>query len=208
MPRVPGRGDVRVCVMALSTGTQQATGLAAGWGVALASAAFSVMYFAEIKQAARSVLGLPAASSTQIAAVGERPARRSEPARTQARGRTVELRAGVHGHYYTSAEVNGRSINVLVDSGASIVALTFADARRAGLNIRDSDYTQRVSTANGLARVAPVVLDRVSIGDITVRDVQAAVSEPGSLATSLLGMSFLSRLQRMDMRAGVLILQE
>ena len=59
-----------------------------------------------------------------------------------------------------------------------------------------------------MARVAPVMLDRVSIGDITVRNVPAAVSEPGKLATSLLGMSFLSRLQRVDMRSGVLVLQE
>ena len=54
----------------------------------------------------------------------------------------------------------GRPIDVLVDSGASIVALSYDDARRAGVYVRDSDYTQRVSTANGLARVAPVMLDR------------------------------------------------
>jgi len=53
-----------------------------------------------------------------------------------------------------------------------------------------------------------VVLDRISIGVITVRNVPAAVTEPGSLATSLLGMSFLARLQRVDMRAGTLLLQE
>ena len=100
------------------------------------------------------------------------------------------------------------SIDVLVDSGASIVALTYEDARRAGMYVRDGDFTQRVSTANGLARVAPVMLDRVSIGDITVRNVPAAVTEPGSLATSLLGMSFLGRLQSVDMRAGTLVLQE
>jgi len=97
---------------------------------------------------------------------------------------------------------------VLVDSGASIVALTYDDARRAGVFVRGSDYTQRVSTANGFARVAPVVLDRISIGAITVRHVPAAVTEPGSLATSLLGMSFLARLRRVDMRAGTLLLQE
>ena len=67
----------------------------------------------------------------------------------------------------------------MVDTGASIVALTFEDAERAGLYIRDRDYTQRVNTANGLARIAPVTLDRVSIGDIMVRNVPAAVSEPG-----------------------------
>jgi aspartyl protease family protein len=74
--------------------------------------------------------------------------------------------------------------------------------------VRSSDYTQRVSTANGFARVAPVVLDRISIGAITVRNVPAAVTQPGSLATSLLGMTFLARLQRVDIRSGTLLLQE
>jgi aspartyl protease family protein len=120
----------------------------------------------------------------------------------------VRIEASGHGHYVTRAEINGRPIDVLVDTGASIVALTYDDARRAGVLVRDSDYTQRVSTANGQARVAPVTLDRVSIGDITVRNVPAAVSEPDSLATTLLGMSFLGRLQRVDMRPGVLVLQE
>ena len=67
----------------------------------------------------------------------------------------------------------------MVDTGASIVALTYEDAERAGVYVRDSDFTQRVRTANGMARVAPVTLDRVSIGDITVRNVPAAVSERG-----------------------------
>jgi aspartyl protease family protein len=96
----------------------------------------------------------------------------------------------------------------MVDTGATMVALTYEDASRAGMYIRDRDYTQRVSTANGAARVAPVILDRVSVGTITVRNVPAAVSEPGMLATSLLGMSFLGRLQRVDMRSGVLVLSE
>jgi aspartyl protease family protein len=59
-----------------------------------------------------------------------------------------------------------------------------------------------------MARVAPVMLDRVSIGNITVRDVPAAVAERGRMKTSLLGMSFLSRLSRFDMRAGRLVMQE
>jgi aspartyl protease family protein len=65
-----------------------------------------------------------------------------------------------------------------------------------------------VSTANGVARVAPVTLDRITIGDITVRDVPAAVAEPGRLRTSLLGMTFLNKLSRFDMRSGVLVLQD
>jgi aspartyl protease family protein len=56
--------------------------------------------------------------------------------------------------------------------------------------------------------MAPVTIDRISIGDITVRDVSGAVLEPGKLSTTLLGMSFLSRLQRVDIRSGTLVLQE
>ena len=186
--------------MALSAGTRQAVGTATGWLALACAATFSLLYFSEIKSVARFVLGLPAADLHV-----SRPA---EPPRSMARARTVQLKAGTHGHYYAGAEINGRSIDVLVDSGASIVALTYDDARRAGVYVRDGDFTQRVSTANGLARVAPVVLDRVSIGDITVRNVPAAVTEPGSLATSLLGMSFLGRLQSVEMRAGTLVLQE
>jgi aspartyl protease family protein len=192
--------------MALSAGTRQAVGMAAGWLMVAASAAFSLLYFSEIKEVARGVLGLPDPAAMREAAV-PRGYRRPE-AVSSAPGRVVEIKAGAHGHYYASADINGRATDVLVDTGASIVALTYDDATRAGVYVRDSDYTQRVSTANGMARVAPVVLDRISIGNITVRNVPAAVTEPGSLGTTLLGMSFLGRLQRVDMRAGTLVLQE
>lgn len=194
-------------VMALSSGARRAAAMAAGWLVAAGAAAFSLIYFDEIKGATRGILGLEAPSGAQTAG-SHRRSRPDMGLRSLASGRLVEIRAGAHGHYYASAEINGRLVDVMVDSGASIVALTSQDAERAGLYIRDGDYTQRVNTANGLTRIAPVVLDRVSIGDITVRNVPAAVSEPGKLATSLLGMSFLSRLQRVDMRSGVLVLQE
>jgi len=185
--------------MALSAGMRQAVGAAAGWLTLASAAAVSLHYLHEIQGATRAILGLETSRP---------PNRAAAPVRSAPGNRIVEIKAGAHGHYFTSAEVNGRSVDVLVDSGASIVALTYDDARRAGVVVRGSDYTQRVSTANGFARVAPVVLDRISIGAITVRHVPAAVTEPGSLATSLLGMSFLARLQRVDMRAGTLLLQE
>ncbi len=181
--------------------------MAVGWVVLAGSAAFSVVHFSEIKAAARGVLGIRAQDGAATAG-GQRPFSETQVVRTLSRGRTFEIKAGAHGHYFSSVEINGRRVDVLVDSGASIVALTWDDAERAGVYVRDSDFTQRVSTANGVARVAPVMLDRVSIGDITVRNVPAAVSERGNLATSLLGMSFLSRLQRVDIRSGVLFLQE
>jgi aspartyl protease family protein len=185
---------------------REVVGTAAGWLTLACAAAASLIYFHEIQGyfheihgATRAILGL---ETSRV------PNRVAEPARSGRGKRIVEIKAGAHGHYFARAEVNGRPIAVLVDSGASVVALTDDDARRAGVLVRSSDYTQRVSTANGFARVAPVVLDRISIGAITVRNVPAAVTQPGSLATSLLGMTFLARLQRVDIRSGTLLLQE
>jgi len=123
-------------------------------------------------------------------------------------GRMVELRAGPYGHFYSRILVNGRSVEAMVDTGASIVALTYEDARSAGIHIRNSDYSHRVSTANGVARVALVTLDSVSLEDIMVYDVRAAVAEPGKLTKTLLGMSFLGQLRRAEMSRGVLVLEE
>ena len=186
--------------MAFTPGSRQAAWAATGWVLAAVSTAVSIAYFSEIKAATQSVFGLHEPSPASVRAAGD-------PARTSAQ-RVVELRAGAYGHFHTRAEVNGRPIGVMVDTGASIVALTFEDAREAGLYVRDSDFTHRVSTANGFARIAPVTIDRISIGDITVRNVSGAVMEAGKLGTTLLGMSFLSRLQRVDMRSGMLVLQE
>src|SRR5262245_35511254 len=190
--------------MALSSGARQAAAMAAGWALAVGCTAVSIVYFSEIKLIAHSILGLPEPSAT---AVGEAP-RSQSPERRLGSGRVVELRAGSYGHYRTTAEINGRPIIVLVDTGASVVALSSEDARAAGIFVRDSDFTHRVSTANGFARVAPITIDRISVGEITVRDVAGAVMEDGKLGTSLLGMSFLGRLQRVDMRSGTLVLHE
>ena len=128
--------------------------------------------------------------------------------RPQGFERTVTLKAGHNGHFYTSAEVNGRPVDVIVDTGASLVSLSYDDARQAGIYLTDADYKYRSNTANGTARIAIVALDRVQIGDIEVRNVQAAVAEPGKLFATLLGMSFLAKLQRFEMRGGELLLVE
>jgi aspartyl protease family protein len=123
-------------------------------------------------------------------------------------GRTVELKAGPHGHFYSRIRVNGRDVDAMVDTGASIVALTFEDAASAGIHVRDPEFTHRVSTANGVARVAMITLDSVAIDDIMVRNVRAAVAERGKLSKTLLGMSFLGQLRRTEMSRGVLVLEE
>ena len=119
----------------------------------------------------------------------------------------VTLRAGNSGHFETPAEINGRSVDVMVDTGATMVAMTYEDAERAGIFLRPSEFTQSASTANGIAKFAPVNIGTVTIGNITVRNVQGAVSERGKLRTTLLGMTFLSRLN-VEMRKNVLVLRQ
>ena len=122
--------------------------------------------------------------------------------------RIAHLEAADNGHFYADVTIDGRTINVVVDTGATGVALTYEDAERIGLTIRDSDYTHFSRTANGTARIAPVHLDEVRLGDITVRNVEAYVTEPGALFATLLGMTFLSRLSRVDIRGKELVLVE
>lgn len=120
----------------------------------------------------------------------------------------VTLRATGNGHFETTAEINGRDVDVMVDTGATLVALTYEDAERAGIYLQQSDFTHSVSTANGIAKVAPVDIGAISIGSITVRNVRGAVTERGKLHKTLLGMTFLGRLSRVEMRRNDLILHE
>jgi aspartyl protease family protein len=187
--------------MALSSGTRSLFGELASWGAAAAILVAGVVHYDTLRTALGAALGLDA--PVGMAASVDAP-----PATEPARNGIEELRTAADGHYYATAEVNGRDLDVMVDTGASMVALTYEDAERAGLRLKPADFTTRVNTANGPAAVAPVTLDRVSIGRITVRNVRAAVSEPGRMDKTLLGMSFLSRLERVDISQGRLRLVE
>ncbi len=121
-------------------------------------------------------------------------------------GRTVTLYAR-GGHFFAEAEVEGKKVMFMVDTGASVVALSRADARRIGLSPAERDFTQVMSTANGLARGAPVTLDSLAIGPIDVRYVEATVVE-GDMQISLLGMSFLNRLKGYQVDGDALILKQ
>ena len=120
----------------------------------------------------------------------------------------VTLRATSNGHFETTAEINGRDVDVMVDTGATLVALTYEDAERAGIYLTPADFTHSVSTANGVAKVAPVEIGTIAIGDITVRNIRGAVTERGKLHRTLLGMTFLGRLSRVEMRKNDLVLHE
>lgn len=115
---------------------------------------------------------------------------------------TIVYTANEHGHVIVEAAVNGARLRMLVDTGATLVTLTPEDARAAGIDPAGLTFTRRVSTANGTARMAPVMLREVRIEQLSVYDVPAAVLE--NLNFSLLGMSFLSRLRSYEMSDGKL----
>ena len=115
---------------------------------------------------------------------------------------TLVYPTDAQGHVIVDAVVNGASVRLLVDTGASLVTLTPTDARAAGITPGELVFNHRVTTANGSARMAQVTLREIRIGQLSIYDVPAAVLE--HLNVSLLGMSFLGRLQSYEMRDGKL----
>jgi aspartyl protease family protein len=122
-------------------------------------------------------------------------------------GGIVRVTANRSGHYVSEIEVNTRPVTAMVDTGATVVALRYEDARALGLVFPGDKFDARVRTANGEGRAKRVQLRSVTFGTITVRDVDALVLEQGALATNLLGMSFLRRLSRFEVQRGVLVLE-
>ena len=122
--------------------------------------------------------------------------------------RTVVVAPSRDGHFRVHARINGRPVDFLVDTGATIIALTERDAAMLGIRPDARDYSGVVRTANGIARVARVVLSTVEIDDLLVHNVAAVVSPPGALNENLLGLSFLSRLQRFEYANGKLVLEQ
>lgn len=187
--------------MRLSSGVRLALREVSKWLAVSAVSMVTIVWFDDLKA------GVSQAFDLRMTARQQEPAGRPLHAERQSPGHVV-LEAGDHGHFTATALVNGRAVPVLIDTGASLVALSHEDAGRVGVRVQPSDFTKRVRTANGIANVAPVTLDSISIGDITLYDIEAVVSEPGRLGTTLLGMTFIGRLSRAEMRGGVLILQK
>jgi aspartyl protease family protein len=122
--------------------------------------------------------------------------------------RSITIPRDARGHFQVEGRVDGRRIGFMVDTGASVIALTARDAARLSIHPRPSEYVARVKTANGIVRAAPVQLGMVEIGGLTVRDVQALVIGDDALSENLLGMSFLSRLRRWEYAGGKLVLEQ
>lgn len=120
-----------------------------------------------------------------------------------ANGHVTAIPKSANGHFYATAVVNTKAVRFLVDTGASMIALTPADARRLGFT--DLVYDAEVSTANGKTAVARINLSSVTVGQSTVRNVEGVVVKEG-LSDSLLGMSYLGKLSRMEVTQSSLIL--
>jgi aspartyl protease family protein len=119
----------------------------------------------------------------------------------------IVVSADLQRHFLLHPTLDGRRIRMLVDTGASVVALSYEDARLAGIRVEPRDFSRKILTANGEVGVAPVRIGEIRVGNITVRNVEAVVLPEGRLATSLLGMSFLKRLGGFEIARGQLTLR-
>lgn len=186
--------------MAFGTGFKHLIREAATWTLVFGAGFGAVYYFDDL---------MAAVQHTSSAVRQTHEVQVQAPAEPQpSAARSVHLRSNAHGHFAVEAYINGRPVDLMADTGATLVALTYEEARRIGFTPNDLEFSARTHTANGVARVAPVILDRVEVGDIMVRDVRAMVAEPGRLHVNLLGMSFIGRLKSFEMRGGELVLNQ
>jgi aspartyl protease family protein len=131
--------------------------------------------------------------------------RAEAPAAPASRANELVYRADGRGHFFLDAEVNGTPVHFLVDTGATLVSLSPQDARAIGLAPDELNFSAVMSTANGTARAAPLRLRSLRLGQLEVEDVPAVVMEQ-PMGVSLLGLSFLNRLEGYSIRDGRLTL--
>ncbi len=143
----------------------------------------------------------------EISEVANRVVAELVPGHVISHGRTVEVARTSAGDFAIAAQINGSRVHLVLDTGASSVVLTQDDARTAGLPLDLLDYSVSIDTANGRTRAAPVTLDHIAIGSLEEKSVEALVVQPGQLKTSLLGMSFLNRLQSWQVNGDRLVLK-
>jgi aspartyl protease family protein len=121
--------------------------------------------------------------------------------------RSVTIARDRRGHFQVEARVDGRRLDFMVDTGASVIALTANDAKRLGIFPAHNDYKAQVRTANGTVKAAPVTLGSVDVGGLVVRDVPALVMPENALGENLLGLAYLTRLKRFEYAGGKLVLE-
>lgn len=106
----------------------------------------------------------------------------------------VTLKADDRGHFLGRFRINGKNVDGMIDTGASLIAINESTARRLGFTAVRTDFMYPIATANGQTVAAYVKLDRVEIGSIRVKDVDAFVLKDNALSQTLIGLSFLRRL--------------
>ena len=119
----------------------------------------------------------------------------------------IRLRKRMDCHFVANVQVNGKSVSMIVDTGASEIVLRPEDAEKLGIDTTKLSYSIPVHTANGRSMTARVRLDNVAIGPLDRQKVDALIAKPGALTQSLLGMSFLSRLRSYEFSGDFLTLR-
>jgi aspartyl protease family protein len=177
--------------------------------IACVAGLYAPSVFPALFQAASGAASNPTAPTQAMAPVTSPPSPVVQAsASDEDSGRMVRLDPDMGGQYSTEVVINGSRVRMLVDTGATYVSLSAETAQRIGLSVTDSNYTARMTTANGIARAAPVTLNAVSVGDIYVPTVQGIVMDRQAGGVNLLGMSFLKRLSRVEQKSGQLILRQ
>lgn len=121
---------------------------------------------------------------------------------------TVTLTADRSGHFTARGRMNGRHVDFLVDTGASLVFISRKVARRIGIDLRKLRYDQMAQTAAGKIKFAYVTIKEIRIGSIRVRNIKTAVSFSENISNNLLGMSFLSQIKSFEFKGSRLILRD
>jgi aspartyl protease family protein len=133
--------------------------------------------------------------------VSEMLRKRAAPA-----ARAVQVPRGQSGEFALVARINGVRAPMVIDTGATSVVLTYETAKAAGLPLELLEYDVDVETAGGHTKAARLTLDRLAIGKLVERSVPALVVPHGQMKTNLLGMSYLDRLESLEVHADKLML--
>lgn len=134
--------------------------------------------------------------------------KQSETASLAISATEAEIQRSWDGHFRAIAQVNGTDVGLLIDTGSSLVLLRHDDALRIGINLDELDYSTPLTTASGRSYVAPIILETLQVGDVTLTGVRAAVAQRGALHSSLLGMTFLENLEETIIRRDRMILRK
>jgi aspartyl protease family protein len=153
-----------------------------------------------------TILVLIAAFRNDLQALLGRVVSAADPARPSISGNIMRLEKRDDGHFYIRAEINKAEVLLMVDTGATFVALSRKDAERASIDPQSLEFSEIVLTANGEARAAPITIDSLTIGPFTDRDVRGHVMDMDS-DVSLLGMNALDRYSSVKIEGDVMTIE-